>query len=128
MTANLETSVAPGSFIRENQRIMHLLRKQAAEALPEQDLSLDQWLVLDCLTGAAQTMTDLADYVGITGPTLTRIIDRLVSKALVYREVEAGDRRKVRVHISARGRTVHAKAADELARIEDAVRSATGHR
>lgn len=127
MTTDLEMSTAPGSFIRENQRIMHILRKKAAEALSAEDLSLDQWLVLDALTAAPQTMTDLAEYLGITGPTLTRIIDRLVSTALVYREVEPGDRRKVRVHIAPRGKVAHAKTTEELAHVEDAVRAARGH-
>ncbi|GAC1368371.1 MAG: hypothetical protein NVSMB43_01960 [Pseudarthrobacter sp.] len=124
MTTDLEISTAPGSFIRENQRIMHILRKKAAEALSAEGLSLDQWLVLDALTAAPQTMTDLAEYLCITGPTLTRVIDRLVSTALVYREVEPGDRRKVRVHIAPRGTAAHAKTAEELAHVEDAVRAA----
>lgn len=124
MMIDLETSTAPGSYIRENQRTMHMLRKEAAVALSAEGLSLDQWLVLDALFGAPQTMTDLADYLCITGPTLTRIIDRLVSKALVYREVEPGDRRKVRVYIASRGKAAHAKTAEELAHIEDAVRTA----
>ncbi|MDJ0458027.1 MarR family transcriptional regulator [Arthrobacter sp. NQ7] len=124
MTIDLETSTAPGSFIRENQRIMHLLRKKATEALSAEGLSLDEWLVIDALTSAPQTMTDLADYLCITGPTLTRIIDRLVSKAFVYREVEPGDRRKVRVHIASRGKAAHSKTAEELAHIEDAVKTA----
>lgn len=124
---DLETSTAPGSFIRENQRIMHMLRKEAGVALSAEGLSLDQWLVLDALIGSPQTMTDLADYLCITGPTLTRIIDRLVSRALVYREVESGDRRKVRVHIASRGKAAHAKTAEELALIEDAVRTTRRH-
>lgn len=127
MTIDLETSAAPGSFIRENLRIMHVLRKKAAEVLSAEGLSLDEWLVIDALTSAPQTMTDLADYLCITGPTLTRVIDRLVSKALVYREVEPGDRRKVRVHIASRGKAAHAQTAKELAHVEDGVRTKLGH-
>lgn len=123
MTAHPETSVLPGAFALQTQKLMHLLRKKTMEAPLPQELTLDQWLVLDALRGSAQTMTDLAERTCITGPTLTRIIDRLVSIAAVYRELDAGDRRKVRVHLSARGKGLHEQSSTLLAAIEDAVRA-----
>lgn len=122
MTTHPETSVLPGALALQTQKLMHLLRKKAAEAPLPQDLTLEQWLVLDALQGRPQTMTDLAERTCITGPTLTRIVDRLVSIAAVYRELDAGDRRKVRVHLSARGSGIHEQSATILAAIEDEVR------
>lgn len=122
MTAHLESSVLPGALALEAHRLMHLLRKKAAEAPLPHGLTLDQWLVLDALAGGPQTMTDLADHTCITGPTLTRVVDRLVSIAAVYRELDAADRRKVRVHMAARGRGVHEQSSEILAGIEDEVR------
>lgn len=118
-----ETAIAVGSLVRETQRTMHLLRKKAMEAPLADDLTLDQWLVLDALCDAPRTMTELAEATSITGPTLTRTVDRLISRALVYREVDPGDRRKVRVHLVGRGRKAHEQAAEGLAGIEDAVRT-----
>ncbi|MBA8961576.1 DNA-binding MarR family transcriptional regulator [Rhodococcus percolatus] len=42
-------------------------------------------------------MADLIVRTAANGATLTRIVDRLVSTAAVYREVDSVDRRKVRV-------------------------------
>lgn len=123
MTAHPETSVLPGALALQTQKLMHLLRKKATESPLPQELTLDQWLVLDALRGSAQTMTDLAEHTCITGPTLTRIIDRLVSIAAVYRELDAGDRRKVRVHLSVRGKGLHEQSSTILAAIEDDVRA-----
>lgn len=123
MTTHPQTSVLPGTLALQTQKSMHLLRKKAIEAPLPQALTLDQWLVLDALRGSGQTMTDLAERTCITGPTLTRIIDRLVSIAAVYRELDAGDRRKVRVHLSARGRGLHEQSSTILAAIEDDVRA-----
>lgn len=123
MTTHPETSFVPGALVLQTQKLMHLLRKRAAEARLPQELTLEQWLVLDALVGRAQTMTDLAERTCITGPTLTRIVDRLVSVAAVYRELDAGDRRKVRVHLSVRGKGLHEQSSAILAAIEDEVRS-----
>ena len=66
---------------------------------------MDQWSVLDYLDDVGPcTMTALAGATGTNGATLTRIVDRLVSRALVYRNADSGDRRRVLVHVSERGR------------------------
>ncbi|AMO04402.1 MULTISPECIES: MarR family winged helix-turn-helix transcriptional regulator [Mycobacteriaceae] len=75
------------------------------------DLGLDHWLVVDALsTGDGLTMAELQAATLIAGPTQTRVVDKLVSRSLVYREVDEFDRRKVRVYLSARGSALH----DEL--------------
>ncbi|MBV6760308.1 MarR family transcriptional regulator [Rhodococcus opacus] len=75
-------------------------------------LATDHWLVLESLTReSGLTMTALVDRTGTNGATLTRVVDRLVSNALAYREVDAVDRRKVRVYASTRGRALHRKLA-----------------
>jgi len=49
----------------------------------------------------------LAENLGVTPPTLTRIMDRLVSNRLVRREADESDRRLVRHHLTREGlRTV----------------------
>lgn len=49
----------------------------------------------------------LAENLGVTPPTLTRIMDRLVSNRLVRREPDENDRRLVRHHLTREGlRTV----------------------
>ena len=81
------------------------ISRDIGTVLASEELSVDQWSVLDYLDEAgACTMTALANATGISGATLTRIVDRLVSRALVYRNADSGDRRRVHVHLSERGR------------------------
>ncbi|MEV6905579.1 MarR family transcriptional regulator [Amycolatopsis sp. NPDC051071] len=92
-------------------RVEHVLAKES--------LTLDQWLVLDALSGkGGLAMADLADRTLTTGPTLTRVVDKLVTTAQAYREVDAADRRRVLVHLSARGRATHRHVAAKVGEVE----------
>lgn len=75
------------------------------DALAPEELSVDQWRVLDYLAfGGPCPMSGLASATTINGATLTRLVDHLVSRALVYRDADSTDRRRVLVHLSERGR------------------------
>ena len=50
-----------------------------------------------------------------SGASLTRAVDRLVTRSLVYRTPSLTDRRKVDVRISDAGRDLHAVVSAELA-------------
>ncbi|WP_410658208.1 MarR family winged helix-turn-helix transcriptional regulator [Amycolatopsis sp. lyj-112] len=92
---------------------------RADQVLAKEGLTLDQWLVLDALSGkGGLSMADLADRTLTTGPTLTRVVDKLVTTAQAYREVDVADRRRVLVHLSARGRTTHRRVASKVADVE----------
>lgn len=68
--------------------------------------SVEQWRVLCLLSdGSGHPMSEIARYAALPAPTLTKVVDRLVAANLVYRRVDVTDRRRVLVHISARGRT-----------------------
>ncbi|AUI57029.1 MarR family transcriptional regulator [Amycolatopsis sp. BJA-103] len=89
------------------------------QVLAKEGLTLDQWLVLDALSGkGGLAMADLADRTLTTGPTLTRVVDKLVTTAQAYREVDAADRRRVLVHLSARGRATHRRVAAKVSEVE----------
>ncbi len=89
------------------------------QVLAKEGLTLDQWLVLDALSGkGGLAMADLADRTLTTGPTLTRVVDKLVTTAQAYREVDAADRRRVLVHLSARGRATHRRVAAKVTEVE----------
>jgi DNA-binding MarR family transcriptional regulator len=87
-------------------------------------LSLEQWLVLHGLAvHGAGPMRDLVARTRLDDSTLTRVVDRLATLGLVYREADPTDRRRVLVSASARGRALH----DELAPdVEDAERELAG--
>lgn len=61
---------------------------------------------------------DLADKIGVEGPTLVRLLDALQERGLIER-LEAGDDRRVKkIHLTESARAV----IDEIDRIADAFR------
>lgn len=87
----------------------------AEKALAAENLTLDHWMTLEALASTeGLTMAELRDRTGTPAPTLTRVADKLVSLALIYREVGEDDRRKVRVFLSARGKSLHKRVAADI--------------
>jgi MarR family transcriptional regulator, transcriptional regulator for hemolysin len=91
-------------------RVARMISAVIERELAGEDLTLDDWLVLEAL-GASPglTMAELRAQTLTAAPTLTRVVDRLVARAAVFREVDADDRRKVRVNLSKRGAAMHAR-------------------
>jgi DNA-binding MarR family transcriptional regulator len=62
-------------------------------------------------------MSKLRESTGTDKATLGRRVDRLVSRALVYREVDGFDRRVIRCFLSTRGRDVLARLTERLGQV-----------
>jgi DNA-binding MarR family transcriptional regulator len=76
-----------------------------SRALAEDGCSLDQWRVLRALAdGEGHLMGQVAADLVVAQPTLTRLVDGLADRALVYRRAAEDDGRKVAVHLSRQGR------------------------
>jgi DNA-binding MarR family transcriptional regulator len=89
------------------------------ETLAPERLTVDQWRVLDLLAdGHGYTMSVIGAAIAVPGATLTKLADRLVDAALVYRVVDESDRRRVLVHMSALGREVHERLRPLVDRID----------
>lgn len=68
------------------------------------------------------SLSQVADHVGLSLPSMSKTIDVLVTRKLVTRRVLPRDRRYVRLGLSAKGRETLEEARKETgARIEDAV-------
>jgi DNA-binding MarR family transcriptional regulator len=68
-------------------------------------VSLQEWRVLAALTAhGPQRLGDLARLTSIDVSTLSRLIGRMVREKLVMRTREDGDRRAIRLKLSAMGR------------------------
>lgn len=103
-------------------RAEHRVSRRISVALQAEGMSLEQWRVLSLLSdGAGHTMSDIARHVLLPAATLTRVIDRLVEVNLVYRRGDLGDRRRVLVFVSPRGRSLHRKLAGTVDREEAAL-------
>lgn len=83
-----------------NRRLEQMLEAE----LKPRNLSLHHYRVLEALTEAdGLAMGDLATRLFVDGPTLTKIIDKMVESAQVYRAPDPHDRRRVLIFISQRG-------------------------
>ncbi len=72
------------------------INRQLEARLGQEGVPVEQWRILKVLSdGNGRSMGELAEAVLLNHPTLTKIIDRMVSDALVYRVQDPQDRRKV---------------------------------
>jgi MarR family transcriptional regulator, organic hydroperoxide resistance regulator len=116
-TSNADVADAmSASLLRESVLAARRAARNAAEVLGPEGYTLDEWLVLDVLgDDDGLTMSQLRAAVLADKATLGRRVDDLLSKALVYREVDAFDRRVIRVYLSSRGREVLIRLTARLA-------------
>jgi MarR family transcriptional regulator, organic hydroperoxide resistance regulator len=76
--------------------------------------TIEGWRVLGALRrGDGYTMSEISAAMSIPPPTLTRIVDKLVDGGFVLRRVDATDRRRVLIYLSARGKTKVRKLAKQ---------------
>jgi 3-hydroxy-9,10-secoandrosta-1,3,5(10)-triene-9,17-dione monooxygenase reductase component len=70
------------------------------------DMSVPEWRVLACLTDAeGLSVGELADMALMKQPRLTKVLDRMERDGLLKRRSTSSDRRRVTLHLTARGRT-----------------------
>ena len=83
------------------------INRQLETRLSREGVPVEQWRILKVLSdGNGHSMGELAEAVLLNHPTLTKMIDRMVSDALVYRVQDPQDRRKVLMFISDRGKVL----------------------
>lgn len=100
-------------------RIEHRLRQGIERTLGADGPNLDQWRTLDLLSdGDGHSMSEIAAFVMVPAPTLTKIVDRLVESGLVCRHADERDRRRILVRLADRGRELHRRLAPAVARFE----------
>lgn len=71
------------------------LAKQVEIGLGTVDLSLPQYRVLAMLESTSALSSDLAERLAVRPPTVTAVVDGLVTRGLVERRTVVGDRRRV---------------------------------
>jgi DNA-binding MarR family transcriptional regulator len=97
-----------------------------AVLLPE-GCGIEEWRVLDLLAlSGGCTMSEVADHVFLPAPTLTKLVDRLVANNIVYRRVDLEDRRRVRIFLTVRGKSLHRRLGGIVERAQNEVLAATG--
>lgn len=93
----------------------HRLHSAVSAAGATHQLTADEWLILDALhSHDGLPMSQISALTPPSGASLTRAVDRLVSRSLVYRTPSLTDRRKVEVRISDLGRNLHVAMTADL--------------
>jgi len=97
------------------KRAERLIDTQLVAALRDENLSAEEWRVLDILgDGQGRIMSDLAAEAVFNLPALSKLTDRLVARALLFRAPDQADRRKVLVFISDHGLAVYRRLKPDI--------------
>jgi len=113
-------SIARASLTEMLYRVEQQRRALLADALLPRDLNLTQWIALSVLAGmGASSMTELALACAMDRTSLTRTIDNLVARGLVFRSTPLRDRRTVLVEASPAGQRLAAETVVEVKALED---------
>ena len=117
-------SEAPDAVVDAVLSASRVLVAVAARSLADvaEEVTLTQYRTLVVLASRGpQNLAGLAEAVGVTPATATRMCDRLVRKDLIRRRTERDDRRQLRVALTAKGRSlvdaVTGRRRQEIARI-----------
>lgn len=95
-------------------RAREALMKRIRPYLQDYDLSEQQWRVLRVLDEVGPLEpTELGERCVVLTPSLTRILAKLESRAMIKREAHASDKRKQIIHLADAGSDVIAKIAPE---------------
>jgi DNA-binding MarR family transcriptional regulator len=90
------------------------LAKQVEIGLGSVDLSLPQYRVLGLLDESSAVSSDLAERLAVRPPSVTAVVDGLVSRGLVERRNVETDRRRVDHVLTDHGRDVLDAADDAV--------------
>jgi DNA-binding MarR family transcriptional regulator len=102
-------SELPDSVVDAVLSASRVLVAVAARSLSDvgEEVTLTQYRTLVVVASrGAHSLAGLAEAVGVTPATATRMCDRLVRKGLIRRREERGDRRLLRVVLTEKGRTL----------------------
>ncbi|CAN5436897.1 hypothetical protein BH10ACT9_BH10ACT9_52610 [soil metagenome] len=96
-----------------------MLRNRVEALLASQGCSLDEWRVLDHVAGhGPSVMSTIGRDAGLAPSALSKVVDRLVTNNVLYRRIDPADRRRINVHLTSRGRSVHRQCVEVLDRAD----------
>ncbi|MBE7635285.1 MarR family transcriptional regulator [Sneathiella sp. P13V-1] len=112
------------SLATAHRKIHNSLKKR----LKEYGVQVEAWRVMEILESEAKlTMGDLAEVVLMNPPTLTKLVDRMVSDGIVHRRVGNEDQRQVNLVLTELGHKRIAQIRKEVQSEDDLIFEKIGH-
>jgi len=124
---NKRNSESPDSVVDAVLSASRVLVAVAARSLADiaEEVTLTQYRTLVVLASRGpQNLVGLAEAVGVTPATATRMCDRLVKKKLIVRQSEQDDRRQVRLALTKKGLKLVGAVTDRRRREIEVILSA----
>jgi len=92
--------------------------KQQTNELHKGKINVPQFLILNYLLRKKEaSMKELTALINLTGAATTGIVDRLVSSRYVARCFDSGDRRVIKVRLTAKGKGLILKVYEERKKV-----------
>ena len=116
----MRTSIEFADFSLILLQLRMQLRQSLVLLLKHRDLTMETWLILVCLSKKKEglTMSALADTQGMNMPGVSKNVDKLDKRALVYRLQDSEDQRRVVIVLSDSGRELLEEIDQSLSRAE----------
>ncbi|MFG1649496.1 MarR family winged helix-turn-helix transcriptional regulator [Micromonospora sp. NPDC049275] len=106
---------APADLLRSLTRAERLLSRRLGAVLADDELTTEAWRVLCLLAdGQGHPMSEVSAEASLPPGTLTKLVDHLVDRNLVFRRIDPLDRRRIRAYLTARGRREHARLDERV--------------
>ncbi|MET8254006.1 MarR family transcriptional regulator [Micromonospora sp. NPDC005197] len=106
---------APADLLRSLTRAERLLSRRLGAVLADDELTTEAWRVLCLLAdGQGHPMSEVSVEASLPPGTLTKLVDQLVDRNLVFRRIDPLDRRRIRAYLTARGRGEHARLDERI--------------
>ena len=104
---------------RRAARALALAARSLERAAAENELTLAQYRVLSLVAAGDERSSLLASRLAVAKPTITAVVDGLVERGFVVREAIAGDRRSLRLGLTAAGNAVLQSAERSMSAMLD---------
>ncbi|MET8266206.1 MarR family winged helix-turn-helix transcriptional regulator [Micromonospora arida] len=106
---------APADLLRSLTRAERLLSRRLGAVLADDAISIEAWRVLCLLAdGQGHPMSEVSVEASLPPGTLTKLVDQLVDRNLVFRRIDPIDRRRIRAYLTARGHREHARLDERV--------------
>jgi DNA-binding MarR family transcriptional regulator len=96
-------------------RLARIMQSRLETVLAREDLTRMMWLVLTGIgEDGVRTPSELAEYIGITRPAASRLLNRMEARGFVVRAEGDGDGRTVDLALTDSGREVLLRARPQV--------------